>query len=88
MFDSNVEPLICGPEFFDHYKEKMLDGMKRKSIFYELPYWELLKIVHLLDPMNIFKSVSYSLWKNISSKKTDTLAIMRDFISSNTKNKH
>ena len=45
MFDSNVEPSIDGLEFFDHYKEKMPVGMKRKSIFYELPYWEHLKIV-------------------------------------------
>ena len=46
MFDSNAEPLINGPKFFDHYKEKMPTGMKRKSIFYELPYWEHLNIVH------------------------------------------
>ena len=63
-------------------------GMKRKYIFYELPYWEYLKIVHLLDPMCILKNVSCSLWRHISSKKSDTLAIGRDLISSNTKMKH
>jgi hypothetical protein len=62
--------------------------MKKKSIFYELPYWEHLKISHLLDPMHIFKNVSSSLWRNISSKISDTLAMRRDLISSKTKNKH
>ena len=88
MFDSNVEHLIDSLEFFGHYKEKILVGMKWKSIFYNLPYWEHLKILHLLNPMNILKTVSYSLWRHISSKKSDTLAIRRDFISSNTKKKH
>jgi hypothetical protein len=62
--------------------------MKRKSIFYELPYWEHLKISHLLDPMHIFKSVSSSLWRHISSKESDTLDVRRDLISSKTKKKH
>jgi hypothetical protein len=62
--------------------------MKRKSIFYELPYWEHLKISHLLDPMHIFKNVSSSLWRHISSKESDTLAVRRDLISSKTKKKH
>ena len=66
MFDSNVEPLIDGPEFFDTYEEKMPIGMKRKSIFYDLSYWKHLNIVHLLDPMHILKNVSYSLWRHIS----------------------
>lgn len=43
------------PKFFDTYVEKFSIGMKRKSIFYELSYWEHLKIAHLLDPMHIFK---------------------------------
>ena len=66
IFDSNVEPLINHLEFFDTYEKKMPIEMKRKSIFYELPYWEHLKIVHLLDPMHIFKNVSSSLWRHIS----------------------
>ena len=69
MFDLNAEPLIDGSKFFDHYKEKMPIGMKRKSIFYELPYWENLNIVHLLDPTHIFKNVSSSLWKHIALTK-------------------
>jgi hypothetical protein len=36
----------------------ILNGMKRKSIFYELPYWKDILISHLLDPMHIFKNVS------------------------------
>ena len=57
MFDSNGEPMFDDPEFFDTYVEKILKGMKRKSIFYDLSYWEHLKIVHLLDHVYIFKNV-------------------------------
>jgi hypothetical protein len=39
--------------------------MKRKIVFYELPYWEHINIAHLLDPMHILKNASSSLWKNI-----------------------
>ena len=61
MFDSNGEPMFNDPYLFNTYVEIFPIGMKRKSIFYELPYWEHLNIAHLLDPMHIFKSVSYSL---------------------------
>ena len=88
MFDSNREPKFDDPQFFDTYVEKIPIGMKRKSIFYEIPYWEHLKIVHLLDPMHILKNVSSSLWRHISLKKSDRLAATRYFISSNTKKKH
>ena len=85
LFDSNGEPLFDDPKFFDTYEEKMSIGMKRKSIFYELPYWEGLNIVHLLDPMRKFKNVSSYSWKHISSKKSDTLAFRRYLISLNIK---
>ena len=55
MFDSNEEPMFDDHEFFDSYVEKITTKMKRKSIFYEIPYWEHLKFFHLLDPMYIFK---------------------------------
>jgi hypothetical protein len=87
MFDSNGEPMFDDLEFFDTYVEKFPIGMKNKFVFYELPYWEHLKIFHLIDPMHIFKNVSSSLWRHISSKESDTLAIKRDIISSKTKNK-
>ena len=88
MFNSNGEPMFDDPEFFNTYDEKIPKGMKRKSIFYELPYWKHLKISHLLDPMNIFKNVSCSLWRHISSKKHDRLKFRKYVISSNTKKKH
>ena len=69
LFDSNGERLFDDPEFFDTYVEKMPTGKKRKSIFYEVPYWEHIKSVHLLDPMHILKNVSSSLWRHISTKK-------------------
>jgi hypothetical protein len=68
MFDSNGEPMFNDPEFFDTYVEKLYVGMKRKSIFYELPYWENLNISYIVDPMHIFKKNSSSLWRHISSK--------------------
>jgi hypothetical protein len=88
FFDSNGEPMFDDPEFFDTYVEKTLIGMKIKSIFYELPYWEHLKIGHLLDLMHILKNVSSSLWRHISWNKSDTLVVKRDRISSNTKKIH
>jgi len=60
LFDSNGEPVFDDSEFFDIYVEKIPIRMKRKSTFYELPYWENLKIGHLLDPMHILKNVSSS----------------------------
>ena len=69
MFNSNGEPMFDDPEFFHTYDDKMPEGVNMKSIFYELPYWDHLKISYLLDPMHIFKSVSCSLWHHISSKK-------------------
>jgi hypothetical protein len=38
LFDSNQEPVFNDLEFFDTYVEKIPIGMKRRSIFYELPY--------------------------------------------------
>ena len=88
MFDLNGEPMFNDHEFFDTYDEKIPEGMKNKSIFYELPYWEYLKIAHLLDHVHIFKNVSCSLWHHIPSKKSDKLKVWRDLIFSNTKKNH
>ena len=44
MFHSNAEPLIDDLEFLETYEEKMPIGMKMKSIFYELPYWSILRL--------------------------------------------
>ena len=76
------------PKLFNTYVEELPIGMKSKSIFYELPYWEHLNIAHLLDHIHIFKNVLSSLWRHISSKESDTLSMRRDLISSKTKRKH
>ena len=81
MFDSNGEPMFDDPNFFDAYVEKFPIRMKRKSIFYDLPYWKHLNISHLLDPMHIFKNVSSSLWWLISLKQSDTLVVRKDIIT-------
>lgn len=57
-------------------------GMSRYSIFLALPYWESLKIQHLLDPMHIFKNVAQSTWDHIIGKK-DTLGAREDMKSIN-----
>ena len=88
MFDSNGEAMLNDLEFINTYVEKVPIGMKRKYIFYDLPYWEHLNITHLLDPMHIFKNVSSSLWRHISSKQSYTLAIRKDIITSKTKKKY
>lgn len=62
--------------------------MKRKSIFYDLPYWEHFNIAHLLDPVHIVKIVSSSLWRHISSKQSDTLVVRKDLITSKPKIKY
>jgi hypothetical protein len=56
-------------KIFNTYVEKMPIGMKRKFIFYELPYWKDLKNAHLLDPMHILKNVAFSLWRHITQEK-------------------
>ncbi|RYA84795.1 hypothetical protein DD594_25700, partial [Enterobacter cloacae complex sp. 4DZ1-17B1] len=52
-------------------------GMKRLSLWYELPYWPRLMINHLLDPMHIFKNVGNLLWDHLTVKK-DTLGARVD----------
>jgi hypothetical protein len=47
------------------------------SIFFELPYWEDLKINHLLDPMHIFKNVATTVWEHMMGVR-DSLAIRMD----------
>ena len=88
IFDSNGEPMFDDPRFFDTYDEKNPEGMNKKSIFYELPYQEHIKIAHLLDPMHKFKIVSCSLLCHISSKKHDKLKVRKDIIYVNTNRKH
>jgi hypothetical protein len=63
----------------------MSNGMKRKSIFYELPYWKDLLIANLLDPMHIFKNVLDSIFQHITGKEKDTLSSRRDIALSRTK---
>jgi len=45
-------------ELFDIYVDKFPIWMKRKYVIYELPYWEHIKISHLLDPTHICKNGS------------------------------
>ena len=60
-------------------------GMNTKSIFYDLCYWKDLLICRVLDPMNILKNVTYSIYRHISDKDKDTLSSRRDIALSRTK---
>ena len=62
----------------------MPKGMKRKAIYYELPYSKDLLISHHLDPMHIFKNDPGSIFRHISSKYKDTLSSRRDIALSRT----
>ena len=49
MCDSNGEPISDDPKLFDTFVNKFPIRRKRKYVFYEIPYWEHLKISHLRD---------------------------------------
>jgi len=63
----------------------MPQGMNRKSIFYDLPYWKDLLICHLLYPMHVLKNVTNSIYRHILDKDKDTLSSRRDIALSCTK---
>ncbi|KAL3685344.1 hypothetical protein R1sor_003366 [Riccia sorocarpa] len=50
----------------DPYKKY---GVKRKSIFFDLPYWKELKIRHVIDVMHTEKNVCENLLKTIMGVK-------------------
>jgi hypothetical protein len=81
LIKSNGEPMFDDPKFSNTYVEKIPIMMERKSVFYELSFWDHIKITQLLDPMHILKNVSSSLCRKISLKKSDALGDRRDFIS-------
>ncbi|XP_019237188.1 PREDICTED: uncharacterized protein LOC109217404 [Nicotiana attenuata] len=56
---------------------------KKKSIFFELPYWKTLLLRHNLDVMHIEKNVSHnilSIVMNVDGKTKDTLKIRYDLV--------
>ncbi|XP_059638709.1 uncharacterized protein LOC132280982 [Cornus florida] len=70
-------------------KEKSQEGKdpfwpwKKKSIFFELPYWEVLPIRHNLDVMHIEKNVCESILGtllNIKGKSKDELKARMDLV--------
>nr|XP_043619644.1 uncharacterized protein LOC122591440 [Erigeron canadensis] len=64
--------------------QKSLDGIwKKKSIFWELPYWEHLQVRHCLDVMHIEKNVCDSLiglLLNIQGKTKDGINVRKDMV--------
>ena len=60
-----------------------LYGWRKKSIFFELPYWSKLKLRHNLDVMHIEKNVSENIigtLMNIKGKTKDTLKARLDLV--------
>ncbi|KAI3679500.1 hypothetical protein L2E82_51279 [Cichorium intybus] len=65
-------------------KNNQPTNWKKRSIFWELPYWESLEIRHCLDVMHIEKNVCESLiglLLNISGKSKDGLPIRKDMVN-------
>ena len=58
-----------------------MTSWRKKSIFYELPYWANIELKHYLNVMHIEKSVCYSLLRTLlgdSHKSKDTDNAKRD----------
>jgi hypothetical protein len=77
MFNGDLFDIDDDLDDFKIPLDHMPKGMNKASKFYNLPYWKELKVAHLLDPMHVFKNVSNSLWKHISSTEKDTNASRR-----------
>ena len=65
MINSNWEPILNDPKLLYTFVEKMPKWIKRKMVFYEIPYWEDINIVYVVDPMHIFKKAIHVLWIHI-----------------------
>nr|KAJ0206697.1 hypothetical protein LSAT_V11C500239590 [Lactuca sativa] len=64
-------------------KNNCPDNWKKRSIFWELPYWEKLDVRHCIDPMHIVKNYGESmigLLLNISGRSKDGIKVRRDMI--------
>ena len=53
---------------------------KKKSIFWELPYWEVLEVRHAIDVMHLTKNLCVNLlgFLGVYGKPKDTLEAMQD----------
>ncbi|KAK7308273.1 hypothetical protein VNO77_41875 [Canavalia gladiata] len=64
-------------------KDLVTNGWKKKSIFFELPYWKSLYVRHFLDVMHIEKNVCESLINtllNVKGKSKDGINSRLDLI--------
>ena len=53
---------------------------KKKSIFWELPYWEILDVRHAIDVMHLIKNLCVNLlsFLGVYGKAKDTLEARQD----------
>ena len=64
------------------------NGWKKKSVFFELPYWSKLKLRHNIDIMHVVKNVTESIIAtlfNISGKTKDTWKSRKDLMEKGLK---
>ena len=64
-------------------KNNQLNNWKKRSIFWELPYWKTLDVRHCLDVMHIEKNVSESLIRlllNNPKRPKDELHVREDMV--------
>ena len=78
---------IGGPHSFVNKKKRKYSeerrGWKKKSVFFNLPYWAKLKVRHNMDIMHVIKNVSESLTGtlfNIKGKTKDTWKSRQDLM--------
>ena len=89
-------PILTGDQIFEKVKDLdtqfgkpfahtlVKSGWKKRSVFFELPYWKSLYVRHFLDVMhiekNVFESVIGTLL-NIQGKSKDGLKARKDLIA-------
>ena len=90
----NAPMALTGKEVYEEIKninvqfgkksDKIPDGLwKKRSIFWNLPYWSNLEIRHCLDEMHIIKNICESLvgtLLNIQGKTKDGVKVREDMV--------
>ena len=71
-------------QFFKPFAHMVvIGGWKKRSVFFELPYWKSLYVRHFLDVMHIEKNVFESVigkLLNIKGKSKDGLKAREDML--------
>ncbi|CAN1161920.1 hypothetical protein LINPERHAP2_LOCUS24198 [Linum perenne] len=83
-----IEDPKTGKKRYRDMSDKTVKQWKKKSIFFELPYWEFILLRHNLDVMHIEKNVCDNILftlLNDKDKRKDHLAARKDLVALNIK---